>query len=179
MTKHVFVGQEGVPAWSQKPEDYYISSSAELVQFIQCPGDKLLCIGSIAASVSRRPSHYCACADHPLRAFTTGWPTVDRSDVPLILVPATAHISLSCTGHLITPRHAKSAMEELHFWAYTRRRDRQRIAWYRLGMLAVRARDIGRDAHVLPRGGSKEGNEGRGQLGPRKQRLEGKWWLRA
>lgn len=53
-----------------------------------------------------------------------------------------------------------------------------------LGMLAVRIGDIDRDAGVLARGVSKEGNEeeikwkGRCLLGPRRQRLKEKWEIR-
>lgn len=39
-----------------------------------------------------------------------------------------------------------------------------RIACYRLGMLAVWARDIDRDASAFARGGSKEGSERANQL---------------
>lgn len=142
-----------------KKQRTHISAQAELLQFIQCPGGKLLCDLSSASSVSE---HLAVIVQVQTSSSATDWHILDPSDMPLILVPACACPSLSCPVHPAALSHGRIAFLSTSW--YTRRCNHMRIACYRLGMLAVWARGIDRDASVFARGGSKEGSERANQI---------------
>lgn len=130
------MGQEGVPAWSQKPEDSYFCSSRTsavhpmpwwqtAVWFVQC----IQCVWT--------PCCYCASTDQLVSSPATDWPILDPSDMTVILVPAFACPSLSCPVDPAALSHSRTAF--LRTFSYTRRCNHMRIACYRLEMLAVRA----------------------------------------
>lgn len=154
------MGQEGVPAWSQKPEDSYFCSSRTsavhpmprwqtAVWFVQC----ILCVWT--------PCCYCAGTDQLISSSTTDWPsryaTYPSASLwsSVFLLPSPC----SCTG-AHWKSHGRTTFLSMSW--YTRRCNHMRIACYRLAH--VSARDSDRDAGVLARGESKEDNERANQI---------------
>lgn len=137
----------------------HISSQTELLQFIQCPGGKLLCdlssesvcLNTLLLLCNCRPPGQLTCnrLTHP---WYNRYATHPSASLCL-------SISVFSSRPICTEPQPNCISE--HVLIYQEMQSHENC---RLGMLAVRARDIDRDAGILARGGSKKGNERANQI---------------